>query len=190
MACLAVDVCEWSVCWIGESCVKRSPTGIAWGWQRPASLKRGPCFPATLCPAERLRESLKEESGLLSARCGANRLWTLHLVCWVISKGWSDLEGSGWRRGATAPTSPINWDSELGLLQDYGPISLLPPLFPTSDKAPILPAAWRRGATEFLRVNVVSSVFLSAGRAKTPETWWKCAVDRGQTGPDLLEEAL
>lgn len=60
---------------------------------------------------------------------------------------------------------------------------------PNSGKAPIRPAAWRRGATEFLRVTVVSSGFSPAWRAKTPEILWTCAVDRGQTGPDLLEEA-
>lgn len=30
--------------------------------------------------------------------------------------------------------------------------------------------------------------FSRPGGAKTPEILWKCAVDRGQTGPDLLEE--
>lgn len=55
-------------------------------------------------------------------------------------------------------------------------------------KALTTAAAWRRGGTEFVCVCMLC-VLHPARRAETPDMLWKCAVDRGQTGRDLLEEA-
>lgn len=116
MAFLVVDVCEWSVCWIGgwqtvrcwRELRKEEPNRDRLKLTKPSIFETGaPASQPHCCLVECSCEPLKEESGLLSARCGTNRLWTLHLACWVISKGRSELKASDWRKGAASLTSPV-----------------------------------------------------------------------------------
>lgn len=104
MAFLVVDVCEWSVCRIGRQ------TGRCWRELRKEEPNRGrlrltkhsifetdgPAFQWYCVELSCCMSPLKI---YIEPGVEKNRLWTLHLACWVTSEGRRDLKVSDWRRG-------------------------------------------------------------------------------------------